>query len=275
MKRTCMWLLAAALVSTTALAGPDKVFTKHVNCDKGQSLDRAIESAGRGSSQLDVYVRGTCDETVTIRRSRVWIYGVDDAVIDGRVRVFEASNIRFFNIAITGSDSGLVVSGGADVIADNLTLSGNEGENLRLARNSSAWLRESTIVGNCNDIYDEDCADGVSVSASVLTVRNSTISGNRYGITADNASTISLLDTQIVNNSVVGVQAALQSNVDLLGGTGFNGNRYHSLYLLQGSVARISSPEVHVSGNIGCQDWRSYIANPGGGYIGSTWCEIL
>ena len=55
MKRTCIWLLAAALVSTTALAGPDKVFIKQVNCDKGQSLDRAIESAGRGSSQLDVY----------------------------------------------------------------------------------------------------------------------------------------------------------------------------------------------------------------------------
>jgi hypothetical protein len=270
-----MWLLAAVLVSTAALAGPDKVFTRYVNCDRGRSLDHVIELADRRSGQLNVYVRGTCNETVTIRRSRTWIYGVDDAVIHGRVNVFEASNVRFFDIEITGPDFGLLVSGGADVIADNLTLSGNDIANLRLARNASAWLRESNIAGDCDDIYDEDCADGVSVSTSVLTVRNSTISGNRYGITADNTSTVTLLNTQIDKNSVVGVQAALQSNVDLLGGTGFNGNRYHSLYLLQGSVARVSSPEVYVGGNIGCQDWRSYIANPGGGYIGSTWCEIL
>ena len=275
MKRICMWLMALALVSTTALAGPDKVFTRYVNCDKGRSLERVIELADKRSGQLNVYVRGTCNETVTIRRSRVWIYGVDDAVIYGRVNVFEASNVRFFDIEITGPDLGLLVSGGADVIADNLTLSGNEGANLRLARNASTWLRESTIVGDCDDIYDEDCADGIDVSTSVLTVRNSTISGNRYGITADNGSTMTLLNTQVVNNSVVGVQAALQSNVDMLGVTGLNGNRYHSVYLLQGSVARISSPEVHVSGNIGCQDWRSYIANPGAGYIGSTGCEIL
>jgi len=259
-------------------AAPVNAQTKHVNCDNGESISDALNSAIGRAGQMDIYVSGDCTENVIIRRSLVWIYGEPTAVIRGQVSVFSANGIRLNDLEITGPGRGLVVTGGADVIANNVTLSHNQEANLLLQRSGTVFFQNGAIIGDCEDTSDEDCADGVVMSASMLQVNNSTISNSRYGIIADNNSTMRLGfsgTTRINDNSVVGVQAALHSNVELIGDIGFYGNQYHSLYLLEGSAARISSPQVHVDGNIGCQDPQSFLANPGGGYVASTTCIIL
>jgi len=278
MKRKDIIALASVAACLLLAAATVHAQTKHVNCDAGESISDALNSAGGRSGQMDIYVRGDCNENVVIRRSLVWIYGESQTVIHGQVSLFSANGIRLNDLEITGPGRGLVVTGGADVITNNVTLSHNQGANLFLQRSATVFFQNGAIVGDCEDVYDEDCADGVVMSASMLQMNNSTISHSRYGVIADNGSTIRLGfqgETRIVDNSVVGVQAALHSNVELTGDVGFYGNRYHSLYLLEGSAARISAPEVHVDGNIGCQDWLSFLANPGGGYFGSTSCFVF
>lgn len=270
-------MLLAALVSITFVALPAHAVTKNVNCDAGQTISDALEKAKGTADRLEIFVTGECNEdTITIRRDQVWIYGDGDAAIIGRVRVFSANNIRFFDITITGPGSGLIASGGAVVSGRNLTLAFNEGDNLIARRGSAIWLVDSRIIGDCESIFDENCNDGAVIEASTLFAWRTTISNARYGITADTGSRI-VLDsrggnTEVFDNSVVGVQIALNSVVDVRGDARVHSNRYHAIYALLGSGVRISSPGVHIEGNIGCQDWISYLSNPGGGYFDSTHC---
>ncbi len=280
MKTLCTKLLLATLIGLFYFAAPANAATKHVNCDRGQTISKAIETATGSADLLEITVSGECNETVTIRRDRVWITGDPSAQINGTVRVFSSNNVRFFNLTISGAGSGLVVSGG-QVFTDGVHLVNNDRTGLAVRRYSHIWFRNGTIIGNCENIEDENCGDGASVDNSSLELANTSISGSRYGILAEAGAHVILATigngiTEVKNNSVVGVQVALKSLVDLRGNTDFHGNRYHDLYALQDSAVRISSPQVDIAGNIYCQDlWHSFLTNPGGGNIGSYYCWII
>ncbi len=273
-------VLLTALVSIPFAALPAHAATKYVNCDEGDTIGHALETAKGSADQLDIIVTGTCEEEpITIRRDRVWITGENGAVINGTVRVFGASGIRLTGITITGPGEGLVVAGNGQASGSNLTLIDNEGDNLNVRRNAVVRLVASQIIGDCVDIYDEECSDGAVVDASTLELWNTLVSNARYGIVAEAGARVILDDrrgdnSKVFDNSVVGIQVAFKSLVDLRGTSHIHGNRYHGIYALQGSGIRIASPGVNVDDHIGCEDF-SFLTNRGGGTINGVSCWMF
>jgi hypothetical protein len=147
-------------------------------------------------------------------------------------------------------------------------MEGNGDHGLVVRRDGFVWLRDSEIVGNCEPIGNPECSDGVTVNNASLDLIRSSISKNRNGIVADVGSNVTLRgtrtgSTEIYNNSVVGVQVALHSVVDLTGDTRIYGNGVdgrNGLYALQDSAIRISTPNVTVTDYIFCEDWESSLA---------------
>ena len=268
------------LLCTAALfvAAPATAATRHVNCDEGESLSKAIDTGGGNAALLEITVRGECNETITIRRSNVSIYGDPFAVIIGTVRVFSVTNVRLFDLIITGPGDGLVTSGGVDVWTDRVSVVGNEGTGLALRRNSNVFFRNGLIFGNCEYFEDEECGDGATVEDSMLTLHNTFVYNARYGVSADVGSRLILQGlgggvTEIALNTAVGVQVGLHSIVDLRGNTRLHDNRYHAVFAYQDSAVRISDAGVEVIGNIGCMDEESSFDNWGGGSITGTDCS--
>ena len=278
MKTTIGKPVLAALVASAMFVAPAHAATKHVDCDKGQTLSKAIDSASANAALLEIMVSGKCNETVTIRRSNVSIYGDPFAVINGTVQVFSVTTVRLFDLIITGPGDGLATSGSVDVWTDRVSLVGNERTGLALRRNSNVFFRNGLIFGNCDYPEDEDCGDGVTVEDSMLTLHNSFIFNARYGVAADVGSRLILQGlggnvTEIAYNTVVGVQVGLHSIVDMRGNTRLHDNRYHAVFAYQDSAVRISDSNVGVVGNIGCMDEESSFVNWGGGSITGTDCS--
>ena len=268
MKITSGRMLLTALVSITFVAFPAHAATKNVHCDEGQTISDALETAKGSGDVLEIFVSGQCNERITIGRDRVTIEGDGTAVINGGFRVFSKNNVTLTNLTITGPFPGLVTTGGASVSVRDVVFDGNDSfANMVLRRNASVWLRNSQIIGDCESIYDEECADGAVVEDSSLVLRRSSISNARYGITTDGGARVILDDLQgdnskVFNNSVVGIQVAFMSLVDLRGTTHLHDNRYHAVYALQGSGVRIESPSVTIEGFVACEDplW-TFLAN--------------
>ena len=65
--------IAALALGLAAL--PVSAMTRTVNCDKGQTIQAAIEKSESRAERLEIFVSGTCNENVVIRRSEVTIDG--------------------------------------------------------------------------------------------------------------------------------------------------------------------------------------------------------
>lgn len=258
-----------ALMCILFAAPPAQAATKNVNCDEGQTIGHALETAKGNADRLEIFVTGTCNEQyINLRRDHVWITGQDGALINGTVRVFGANDIRFFDMAISGSGNGLSVTGNSNVSAWSLVLVGNGGTSLIVRRGSAVMLADSQIIGTCADIYDESCNDGVYVDAATLELRHTTISNSLHGIVAVAGARVILNDrrgdnSKVFENSIAGIQVDLKSLVDLRGSSHIHDNRTGAMHILAGSHARIATPEVTVEGWIQCDDplW-SNLSNP-------------
>jgi hypothetical protein len=250
-------VLFTVLIGLGLFAQPAMSATRHVDCDRGHTIGKALESATGSADRLEIFVSGTCIETVTIRRDDVTISGEADAKIEGTVRVFSSSTVWFDNITISGPGDGLLVSGNADVRLSLVQVRDNEGHGLSLRRQATALVLDSTIFNNGGH--------GVFVEDSSLQANRSQIVGNSsYGIFADLGSHIYLTNAEVANNGAPGAQVMLHSVIDLRSGTYFHDNLYHDLYAVEDSAIRISSEDVHVEGNIGCEDSESSLSNRGG-----------
>jgi len=269
-----MRLLLASLVGFLLLASPANAATKYVKCDEGDSIGKAIESAKGSADRLEITVSGECHESITIRRDHVWITGESSPQINGTVRVFSSVDVRFNFLTISGPGAGLVVSD-SGVMTNGVNLAYNQFDGLNIRRRGHVWFRNGVIIGNCENFEDEDCSDGATVENGSLELVNASVYDSRYGISADVGSRVILNTTgmgitEIVNNSVVGVQVALHSVVDLRGNSMVFGNKYHGLFATQDSAIRISNDGVAVFDNIGCSDEESSFDNWGGGtYVGT------
>lgn len=258
-----------ALMCILFAAAPAQAATKNVNCDEGQTIGHVLETAKGNADRLEIFVTGTCNEQyINLRRDHVWITGQDGALINGTVRVFGANDIRFYDIAISGSGDGLSVTGNSNVSGWNLVLAGNGGVSLIVRRGSAVMLADSQIIGTCADIYDESCNDGVNVDAATLELRHTTVSHALHGIVAFAGARVILDDrrgdnSKVFENSIAGIQVDLKSLVDLRGSSHIHDNRTGAMHILAGSHARIATPEVTVEGWIQCDDplW-SNLSNP-------------
>ncbi len=201
-------LVATTLIglSLCVTAPSVSAMTRSVDCDKGQTIQAAIEKSESRAERLEIFVSGICNEDVVIRRSELTIEGGSTATIKGRVSVF-ADDVWLYNLTVTAPGGGVTVGSG-NARLWSVALVGNQGEGLLLRRNSSAWVRDSTITDNEGS--------GISVEASQIDVQNTSVSRNgSHGIVLAFNSQASITGSTINENYANGIEltAGSQANV--------------------------------------------------------------
>jgi hypothetical protein len=196
---TITFATALLVASLSAVAGE-----RHVDCNKGQSLQEAIDKTGSSAAPLTINVSGTCFEDITIARDRLAINGSGDAKIAGRVRIFGArATLR--DLTITAPSMGLSASGGRTRLLD-VHFVDNDGPGLELTGNAVVLVRGGSINSNAGA--------GIFSISSVLDVSDALITSNEgNGIEALMSQITISGETRIESNDVHGVNANLHSSL--------------------------------------------------------------
>ncbi len=210
----------ATIIGIALAVAPAAAVEKTVDCDNGQSLQAALETAKGNADGLGIRVKGTCEEFVTIARDRVSIVGQDGATIVGQVRIFGPSNVLLQDLTITGPGNGLVVWGGRTrmngvSVLDNADsgivaldgamvrfsggqITGNTGDHGLLLTGSNARIIDSFVAGQPNQAITVTEDSGLRTERILVT-------GNGSGIEASMNSSLSLQETEVSNNGNIGL----------------------------------------------------------------------
>ncbi|MEQ9451278.1 MAG: hypothetical protein RJQ07_06805 [Pseudomonadales bacterium] len=203
------WLLAATLIifqsSAYAVAK-----TKQVKCDDGMSLAHAVRTARAGTT---LYVSGTCNEQVTIKRDRIKLIGKNGASIDGAqldpaqfefnplVRIVDAVGVVIKDLAIiNGPAEGIIVEGKANVTLNNLNVSHNS--------NVGVLVDHARVVVNGGSYEsNQGGIDVVSTGAALLQGAISLQHNIIFGIAASNGASLEVRGASLnaSNNQLAGV----------------------------------------------------------------------
>lgn len=238
-------ILAVGLLftSTNTLAG-----VRVVNCDKGDSLQKAIEAGAGSAAGLEIQLLGTCYESFLFTRDRVTINGDGNTTIVGDIRVFASDQVHINDLTITGPGPGITFFNGRARLM-RVNLSGNEGAGVVLRQSAAISFVDSRISNNQGEF-------GVFAESSYLFLSGTRVIGNQgHGVAANQNSTVSL-----VNNSTVyanqgdGVQAKLGSVVNVANSR-ILGNRDIGISLSSGSTGQIRESEVNANEQGGVDVW--------------------
>jgi hypothetical protein len=277
-------LLAAGLllVSANSLAG-----VRVVNCDKGDSLEKALFSGLGSAAPLEIQLLGTCNETFSFSRNNVTITGDGNTTIVGHIRMFSSHQVIFSSLNVTGPGPGVtVINGRVRFMGVNLVenedvgvygrqgaainfadshINGNHGGAGVLLENSYLTLNNSEVIGNWGD--------GISGSQnSTVTLRNTTVHAKQgngvslrmssvidtagahiwenqgVGIFMRTGSAGELHDSAVNANASQGIEVTGQSTLDIFGGmVGWNGD--HGVWVSEHAFLRLI--DAQVSSNIG------------------------
>jgi hypothetical protein len=240
---------------------------RFVDCDKGQSIQSAVE--GGPSASRDpyvIYINGTCNENVIIRTRNLIIDGDNSATIVGFVNIF-VRDVRLQYLTITGPGRGVFASTAA-VRLTSVNITQNAEEGLKVRRGGFVWLINSTI--------SENGGPGVIVEgASLDAAQGSVIRDNALdGILADLGGNVIVRNAVITGNVGSGVSANMHSVVDFRERAQVFSNGEYGAFAKHDSALRISTEDVFFPDSIGCDDKESSFENEGAVPTGSVSCPI-
>lgn len=138
------------------------VVTEKINCNKGESINKALAKS-RGGASLVLEISGVCHENVVITSDRVTLRGADPAAdgiaavenaefVDAAVWVKGAHLVALENLKLTGGFGGLLAT---DVSTPRLRVT-----NCRLEGNRVGMLAQASIVEANNSVFGPN--DGVN-----------------------------------------------------------------------------------------------------------------
>lgn len=237
--------ILAASVFTSQANAEDRT----VDCSKGQSVQKVIETAESSAAPLEIHLTGICEENLRIGRDRIVINGDQDATILGSITVFgAAATIR--ELTVTGPGPGIRVFGGRTRLI-GLTIDQNELDGVQVFQNAMVVITDSSISSNG--------ISGVFVQAATLEIHRSNISDNYLdGILAEIGSRVIVRDTSNTRNAGVGIHVALGSVIDIRDGASVFGN-INGIGALADldSAVRITTNDVEFSDALVCDDSES------------------
>jgi hypothetical protein len=217
-----MTLIAAGLLPRAAAQS----LTVTVDCSEGQTIAQALKQ-GDSRKPLDVIVRGTCSEYVTIARSDVTLRGesIQGSVVSGPgtaapAVLIQADRVNLEQITVTGGANGVVLSG---PFVASMT-----GVVVREPSSGSAVLVRA--------------GGDLSVSGCTLAQANIGLQLQRGG------SARAFNGTEIRDNGNAGVFAGVNSTVNVSGGSKVIDNGGHGIEVQSGSQANISNSEIANNG---------------------------
>ncbi len=249
--------IGLALSATPALAGKSIV-----NCDKGQSLQKAILSGYGSAAPIEIRVFGTCYEDIEFTRDNVSVIGDGNTTLVGEVRMFSSDEVQFTDLTITGPGAGVIVFNGRTRFT-RVNLVGNEGIGVYGRQGALIRIVDSQISGNHGE-------SGADLAHSFLLLSDSEVKGNwGNGITVSSNSSVRLQDSWVHMNQGSGIHAKLSSVVEATN-SHINGNGAVGIYLRTGSSGELRDSGIAANGTQGLEvSGHSTVDVYGGGIVGN------
>jgi len=240
-------IATALLVSIALFTSQAGAITRTVDCDKGQSIQNALEKGQSNAEPLVINVRGTCDESVTIARDDVTLLGIGEnagisSTTDISVSIEGGQRIRIENLTLSGPDIPLSVDS-AYVTLVNVTVEGSNDNGIDAVDGAHINIEESRIRNNG--------LDGIIIEkGGTLDLYNTVVSGNgRAGVGLSKNSSSVITNSEISGNLTgPGVSISENSTAKFEGTTVISGNGANGINILSHSFANVFSPTV-ISGN--------------------------
>lgn len=217
LRRIVCVTISLGLLAPLAWAAPPS-HTIAVDCEHGETIRQALKHPAQ---QLVIEISGFCQERVVITRSNVTLIGsdpatdgitgpaVDDPVVQrALVRVIDARNVRFENLAISGSESrGLEGQDPAAVDIVNCRVTDNGFRAIQANNGASINVVDSVIADNGNVAL-------ITFSGGLITCTRCTVDHNG-GIlaVAVRGSVIQFDDSSLSTSGTVGVLSAERGSV--------------------------------------------------------------
>jgi len=259
MKTRVFFGLIAITLGLAVFASPALAGKRIVNCDKGNSLQKAILSGHGSAAPLEIRVFGTCHEDIQLTRDNVSIIGDGDTTLVGQIRIFASDEVQFTDLTITGPGRGVTVFNGRTHFT-RVNLVGNEG--IGVYGRQGAVIR--FVDGQISDNHGES---GAWLNHSFLSLNGTEVNGNWVdGITVSSNSSVRLQDSWVHMNQGTGIYAKLGSVVEATN-SHINGNGAVGIYFRTGSSGELRDSGVAANGTQGLEVSGHSTADVYGGVI--------
>lgn len=258
-------IIATALLVSIAIFAPQAgAVTQTVDCDRGQTIQSALDKKQRSSEQLVINVSGTCEENVSITRDDVTINGGHITTIRGTVYAEGANRIFINHMTITGPGNGFVAYGGRTELS-GVTITQNELDGL--------WAIQNSIVRMSNSTVSENGLSGAFIQTSKVELSNSDfINNNSDGILLDIGANAISWGSKFTGNLRNGITVRLHSVTQIRDATVVSGNSQTGAVIMEDSALRIDTSDVIFPDEIWCADDESSLGNDGGVSTGYSTC---
>jgi len=233
-----------------------------VNCDEGDSIQKAIDAGAGSAAPKTINVTGFCAEDLNIRRDNIEILGDGNTMISGGILVRGADGLTIRDLTITGPGFGISASM-SRVFMTNVHIDGNYDYGIALRHGGAVFLYNGTISGNFGDIgflienghgqlsnseVSGNADDGIVINANGnLTMTGGSVNGHGQGtgITAELSSSVELENVSVSNNET-GVLVSNGSTAAINDST-INGNADTGIFVSTTSNAIIDGTEIFES----------------------------
>jgi len=257
---------AAVLIATSTLllflAGEAAATAaRHVDCDRGQSLQALFSPAGRIKALplllrpgAVVVVSGTCNENVEITEEfdGITLDGQGTATINGpdsardTLRLIGVRNFTVRGFTITGGRDGINLRGALMVsIQNNIIGAGRDG--IQVHRGSFAMITDNALQnGRDGIVVHESSAARIGFASSTAANPSPNVidSNGRHGILVSRASTARIAGNIIVNNGTSGIGSGIRvdrvSQADIASNT-IDLNRDDGVRVIQNSGVNLGT----------------------------------
>ncbi len=226
MKVRSEMIKAIALIGLVILIAPTfataQGLTLRVNCDMGQSVQRALDRLNLFNVPTTIVVTGTCNEEIVIKGDDSTLQGgiyIGSDPSRSTITVRSARRVLITGATVSGAFNGVGVIQGGSLSIDQATIRNNAKNGVVATENSTLYLTNSTVENNGN-------AGVVSISSSAARVGQ-----NISGGTGPNT---------IRNNGTSGV-AVLRSASALIDGNTIEGNSGDGVNVEGGSATVINN----------------------------------
>ena len=207
-----MKILGAFLgLSVFAAPGLAQAATRNVDCDKAETITKALTTANAGDT---IRIAGTCRERITITKDRLTLDGQGRTTLDGGggtptelsglVTIDGARGVTITGITIqNGPGDGILAIRGATFSVTNSTLQGHAFMGINVTDHSTAELADVTMQRNQQGL------DVLNASLVILRGRIIIRDNRSHGVDVNGGSVLEIRGAHVeVSNNDFGFAAA-------------------------------------------------------------------
>jgi hypothetical protein len=185
--------------------------TKSVDCNKGQSLNRALEHLKPGDT---LAFTGTCREAVVVGVPGITLAGGGAAVIQppnvmsDALTVNAVAGVSLQNFTCKNGNFGIHVKGNGGATLTSIVAQTNAQSGILVEGTSSAYIANSTAQNNGMDGVDAENSSSLTFSGTFLAQTNGV-----FGINLGVSSSATITDGTITaQQNALGIQVSIDSS---------------------------------------------------------------